>query len=62
MMQKQWKDLFNEKTNIPKNNIDIIDEHLKSSGSYFYIKDNIPQSVIKKSKKTAYKKQISIVE
>lgn len=54
-MQRQWKDLFNEKTKPIQSPIDIMTNHLKSTGSAFHIKEIIPQSVIKKSKKDAYK-------
>lgn len=54
-MQRQWKDLFNEKSKPNESPIDIINNQLKSTGSAFYIRENIPQSVIKKSKKDAYK-------
>ena len=58
-MQKQWKDLFNEKPIIitsPPTTYDIINNHLKLLKSPIYIKESIPNSVIKKSRKDAYKK------
>lgn len=58
-MSKPWKELFNEKTKKTKSvesPMDIVNNHLKSLNSSIYIVDKIPQSVIKKSKKDAYKK------
>ncbi len=54
-MSRQWKDLFNEKTKSIESPIDIVNNNLKSTGSSIYIIEKIPQSVIKKSKKDAYK-------
>lgn len=69
---KLWKDLFNNKSDIKKSNINsddstntnkteyIIDEStlieniIKSSNNGFVFRENIPQSVIKKSIKSAY--------
>jgi hypothetical protein len=55
IMSIQWKDLFNQKTKPIESPIDIVSNHLKSSGLSIYITEKIPQSVIKKSKKDAYK-------
>ncbi len=55
-MSKQWKDLFNQKSVLKESDHDIISNHLKSINSSIYIKETIPQSIIKKSKKDAYKK------
>ncbi len=55
-MSKQWKDLFNQKPTTKQSDYDIINNHFKSLNSSIHIKDIIPQSVIKKSKKDAYKK------
>ena len=54
-MSRQWKDLFNEKTKSIESPIDIVNNNLKSTDSSIYIIEKIPQSVIKKSKKDAYK-------
>lgn len=62
-MQRQWKDLFNEKYELNENSVKyqikspimILDEHFKSTGSSVHVLEKIPQSVIKKSKKNAYK-------
>ena len=54
-MSKQWKDLFNEKTKTIESPINLINNHLKSTDSSIYIVEKIPQSVIKKSRKDAYK-------
>lgn len=55
-MSRQWKDLFNEKPKSIGDSIDLVNHHLKSNGSSIYIAEKIPQSIIKKSKKDAYKK------
>jgi hypothetical protein len=55
-MPKLWKDLFGEKQLAKQSNCDIINDNLKSLNSIMYIKETIPQSVIKKSRKDAYKK------
>jgi len=55
-MEKQWKDLFNKKPFIKMSDHDIINNHLKSSKSPIYIKETISPSIIKKSRKDAYKK------
>ena len=55
-MLRQWKDLFNEKPKSIESPIDIVNNHLKSTGSSLYVVEKIPQSIIKKSKKDAFKK------
>ena len=54
-MSKQWKDLFNKKPVPKQSEHDIISNHFKSINSSIYIKEIIPQSIIKKSRKDAYK-------
>lgn len=65
--QMQWKDLFNQKPQLKLNLIepeksvhDLLIDHLKSSNSLIYVREPIPQSIIKKSRKDAraYKKSI----
>lgn len=57
---KQWKDLFNNKQDLTvhktKNDFMIINDMIKSNNNGIYIREKIPQSVIKKSIKDAYKK------
>jgi hypothetical protein len=61
---KQWKDLFNNTNNVNNAQLDkqiksdfmIINDIIKSNNNGFYIREKIPQSVIKKSIKDAYKK------
>ena len=58
-MQSQWIDLFNQKPQSIKStqsDYDIICNHFKSLNSAFYVKESIPQSIIKKSKRDAHKK------
>jgi hypothetical protein len=58
---KQWKDLFNKNNNNKpnqnktKNDFMIIDDMIKSNSNGIYIREKIPQSIIKKSIKDAYK-------
>ena len=63
---KQWKDLFNDvdKQQIidiknkskSKTDLTIIEDTIKSNNNGIYFREKIPQSVIKKSIKDAYKK------
>ncbi len=55
---KQWKDLFNQKpiNTSKKSDLMILDDIIRSNGHGLCIKDSIPQSVIKKSRKDANKK------
>jgi len=55
-MSKLWKDLFCEKSQPIQSDFDIINNHLKSLNSPIYIKETIPQSIIKKSRKESKKK------
>ena len=65
---KQWKDLFNNNNNVKqeqivyktKNDFMIIKDIIKSNSNGIYIREKIPQSVIKKSIKDAYKKKNKI--
>ena len=62
---KQWKDLFNKTNNNKpeqiinktKNDFMTIEDMIKSNSNGIYIREKIPQSVIKKSIKDAYKKK-----
>ena len=59
---KLWKDLFNNTNNMHINNTThtkksdfmIISDIIKSNDNGFYIREKIPQSIIKKSIKDAY--------
>jgi hypothetical protein len=57
---KLWKDLFNNKqystVSKTKNDFMIIEDIIKSNNNGIHIREKIPQSVIKKSIKDAYKK------
>lgn len=61
---KQWRDIFNSKKDLTENKTEnkkqsdfmIINDIIKSNNNGIYIKEKIPQSVIKKSIKDAYKK------
>jgi hypothetical protein len=54
-MSRQWKDLFNEKQKSIEAPIDIVNNNIKSTGLSLYVVEKIPQSIIKKSKKDAWK-------
>jgi hypothetical protein len=62
---KQWKDLFNNNNNNKphqnktKNDFMIIDDMIKSNSNGIYIREKIPQSIIKKSIKDAYKNKFT---
>ena len=57
---KQWKDLFNNKPKQTENKVKsdfmIIEDMIKLNNNGICIREKIPQSVIKKSIKDAYKK------
>ena len=61
---KQWRDIFNSKKDLTENktenkkqsNFMIINDIIKSNNNGMYVIEKIPQSVIKKSIKDAYKK------
>ena len=57
---KQWRDIFNSKKDLTENkkqsNFMIINDIIKSNNNGMYVREKIPQSVIKKSIKDAYKK------
>lgn len=56
---KNWKELFNndkKDSTKTKNDFVIIQDIINSNNNGIYIREKIPQSIIKKSMKESYKK------